>query len=432
MDVLKRPAYTAAYLKRNEAASLIVLKPPNSQRDPASHKNPGHPFGQAAAEIDIVPYLRLVVKKSASDLFFSAGTVPHIKIEGVTMPLKAPVLQPHETKALAYGIMSQKQISEFESTLEMNLSVTFRDLGRFRVNVYQQRGDVALVVRYLKSKIPSFEQLSLPAILGDLIMLKRGLVLIVGAAGSGKSTTMSSMINYRNESSTGHIICVEDPLEFVHSHKQSVVDQREVGVDTLSYAHALKNAMREAPDVISIGEIRDRETMQHAIAYADTGHLCISTLHANNANQAIDRIINFFPEDARRGLLMDLSMNLRGVISQRLIPGTAAAAVPAVEVMLVSPLISDMIQDGRVDEIKDVMARSTELGMTTFDQSLFSLYEQGKISLEEALHNADSQTDLKLRIKLAQPVALWGEHLDATLEKAVPHHSQLGNLPPRA
>ena len=382
------------------------------------------------ADHDVVPYLRLMVKKDASDLFFSAGTVPHIKIEGVTMPVKAPVLQAHETKALAYGVMTQKQIAQFEATLEMNLSVTFRDMGRFRVNVYQQRGDVAMVVRYLKSKIPSFADLSLPGLLAGLIMLKRGLVLIVGAAGSGKSTTMASMINFRNESCTGHILCVEDPLEFVHSHKQSVVDQREVGVDTLSYAEALKNAMREAPDVIAIGEIRDRETMQHAIAYADTGHLCITTLHANNANQAIERIINFFPEDARRGLLMDLSLNLRGVISQRLVPGTAIAAVPAVEVMLVSPLISDLIQGGRVDEIKEVMARSTELGMTTFDQSLYALYEQGKISVEEALHNADSQTDLKLRIKLANPVALVGEQLDATIEKVGRRPSEMANLPP--
>jgi twitching motility protein PilU len=381
-------------------------------------------------DIDVVPYLKLMVKENASDLFFSAGTVPHIKIEGVTLPVKGNELASDDTKALAYGIMTQKQIAEFESKLEMNLSVTFRDLGRFRVNVYQQRGEVAMVVRYLKSKIPSFEQLSLPPILSKLIMLKRGLVLIVGAAGSGKSTTMSSMINYRNESSTGHILCVEDPLEFVHSHKQSVVDQREVGVDTLSYADALKNAMREAPDVIAIGEIRDRETMQHAIAYADTGHLCISTLHANNANQAIERIINFFPEEARRGLLMDLSMNLRAVISQRLIPGTAAAAVPAVEVMLVSPLISDLIQAGRVDEIKEVMARSTELGMATFDQSLFTLFEEGKITVEEALHNADSQTDLKLRIKLTRPVALFGEHLDATIERPTRRVSDLANLPP--
>lgn len=251
-------------------------------------------------------------------------------------------------------------------------------------------------------------------------MLKRGLVLIVGAAGSGKSTTMASMIDYRNESTTGHIPCVEDPLELVHSHKKSVVDQREVGIDTLTYADALKNAMREAPDVIAIGEIRDRETMQHAMAYADTGHLCISTLHANNSNQAIERIVNFFPEDARKSLLMDLSINLRGVISQRLIPGISTKAVPAVEVMLVSPLIADMVQGGRVDEIKELMGRSTELGMATFDQSLFALFEQGKITLDEALRHADSVTDLKLRIKLTQPVAITGEHLEATIESIAP------------
>ena len=227
---------------------------------------------------------------------------------------------------------------------------------------------------------------------------------------------MASMINYRNENATGHILCVEDPLEFVHAHKQSVVDQREVGIDTMSYADALKNAMREAPDVIAIGEIRDRETMQHAIAYADTGHLCLSTLHANNSNQAIERIINFFPEEARKGLLMDLSLNLQAVISQRLIPGLATRQVPAVEVMLLSPLMSDLIQGGRVDEIKDLMARSTEIGMSTFDQSLYALYDEGKISFEEALRNADSQTDLKLRIKLAQPVPMAGEQFEATID----------------
>ena len=366
-------------------------------------------------EIDVVPYLDLMVKKSASDLFFSAGTVPHIKIEGIMMPVKATVLSASDTKALAYGLMNEKQIAQFEATMEMNLAVTFRDLGRFRVNVYQQRGDVAMVVRYLKAKIPSFAQLLLPETLGDLIMLKRGLVLIVGAAGSGKSTTLASMLDYRNENSTGHILSVEDPLEFVHSHKRCVTDQREVGIDTLSYAEALKSAMREAPDVIAIGEIRDRDTMQHAIAYADTGHLCISTLHANNANQAIERIIKFFPEDARRGLLMDLSMNLRAIVSQRLIPGLAQKVVPAVEVMLVSPLVSDLIQDGRTDDIKEIMARSTELGMMTFDQSLFALWEEKKISHEEALRNADSQTDLKLRIKLTQPVAVSGEDLESRI-----------------
>ena len=368
--------------------------------------------------IDVIPYLKLMVEKNASDLFFSVGAVPQMKLEGTTLPVQAPVLQSEESKALAYGIMNQKQIAEFEATLEMNLAISFRELGRFRVNVYQQRGEVAMVVRYIKARIPSFKQLFLPPVLERLIMLKRGLVLICGAAGSGKSTTMASMINYRNELVAGHILCIEDPLEFVHSHKKSVVDQREVGIDTLSYAEALKNAMREAPDVITIGEIRDRETMQHAITYADTGHLCLSTLHANNSNQAIERIINFFPENGRKGLLMDLSINLQAVVSQRLIPGVAARQVPAVEVMLLSPLISDLIQSGRVDEIKEVMARSTELGMSTFDQSLYALYQGNKISLEEALRNADSQTDLRLRVRLARPISSGAEAFEAEIVTA--------------
>jgi twitching motility protein PilU len=319
-------------------------------------------------DIDVIPYLKLMVEKNGSDLFFSVGAAPHMKLEGTSIPMRAPVLEPGAVKALAYAIMNEKQIAQFEATLEMNLSASFRDIGRFRVNVYQQRGDVAMVIRNIKSKIPSFAQLSLPPILEKLVMLKRGLVLIAGATGAGKSTTMASMINYRNENVTGHILCIEDPLEFVHDHKKSVVDQREVGIDTLSYSDALKNAMREAPDMIVIGEIRDRETMQHAIAYADTGNLCISTLHANNSNQAIERIINFFPEEARKGLLMDLSINLQAVVSQRLIPGVAARQVPVVEVMLLSPLIADLIKAGRTDEIKEVMARSTERGMSTFDQ----------------------------------------------------------------
>ena len=356
--------------------------------------------------MDLFPFLKLMVDSHGTDLFFSAATRPHLKIQGKTMPVNAPVLTPANIQVLAYSIMTEQQISEFEATQEMNLCASIEGIGRFRVNVYRQRGAPALVIRYIRSDIPRIVDLSLPPVLKDLIMLKRGLILVVGAAGSGKSTTMAAMIDYRNRKSAGHILCVEDPIEFIHSHKQSVVDQREVGIDTASYAVALKNAMREAPDVIAIGEIRDRETMQHAIHYAQTGHLCISTLHASNSNQALERIINFFPEEAHKLLLMDLSQHLQGVVGQRLVQGTAEKLMPAVEVMLASPLIKDLTLKGRVDEIKGVMARSTELGMQTFDQSLYDLYAAGKIPLTEALRNADSRTDLQLRINLARGARL--------------------------
>jgi len=355
--------------------------------------------------MDIVPYLKLMVDREASDMFFSVGAQPNIKIQGITHPVNTQRLGPGDVKQLAYGVMTAKQTAQFESTLEMNLAISAEGIGRFRINVYQQRGEVAMVVRYIRSRIPSFSELTLPPILEKLIMLKRGLILVVGSTGSGKSTTMAAMLDHRNRSMTGHILCIEDPIEFMHQHAKSVVDQREVGIDTRTYADALKNAMREAPDVIAIGEIRDRDTMQHAIAYAETGHLCLSTLHANNSNQAIERIINFFPEDAQKQLLMDLSANLQAVVSQRLIPGTAQQLVPAVEVLLLSPLVSDMIREGRLDEIKGLMTRSTEIGMMTFDQALFALYQAGKISFEEALKNADSRTDLQLRIRLTQNVS---------------------------
>jgi twitching motility protein PilU len=346
----------------------------------------------------------MMVEREASDLFFSVGAPVNVKIEGVTHPLKMPALGPGEVKTLAYSVMNQKQIAEFEAKLEMNLAISAAGIGRFRVNVYVQRGETGMVVRYIKSKIPPIAALGLPPILEKLVMLKRGLVLVTGSTGSGKSTTLAAMLNYRNENATGHILTIEDPIEFMHEHKHSVVDQREVGIDTISYEEALKNAMREAPDVIMIGEIRDRNTMKQAIAYAETGHLCLSTLHANNSNQALERIINFFPEDAHHQLLMDLSINLAGVVSQRLIPGLKQKLVPAVEVLMQSPFVSDLIAKGEITNIKEAMGHSTGIGMCTFDQALYRLYTDGRIALDEALHNADSRTDLSLRIRLAAGV----------------------------
>ena len=299
------------------------------------------------------------------------------------------------------SIINDDQKRTFEETLELNLAISVRDVGRFRVNVYRQRGEVAMVIRYIKSRIPSFEELHLPAVLKKLVMEPRGLILLVGATGSGKSTTLAAMIDYRNSNMTGHILTIEEPIEFIHQHKKSVVDQREIGIDTLSYTNALKNAMREAPDVILIGEIRDRETMQHAIAYAETGHLCISTLHANNANQTVDRIINFFPDSAHHQLLLDLSLNLRAVVSQRLVPGNNGKRVPAVEIMLKSPYISDLIEKGNIDTLKDAMEKSNDIGMQTFDQSLYELYRSGMVSVGDALANADSRNNLLLRFRLS-------------------------------
>ena len=369
--------------------------------------------------MEITQFLHLMVDKGASDLFFSVGAPVNAKIEGITHPLTMPHLAPGEVKQLAYSLMNQKQIAEFEAKLEMNLAVSAQNLGRFRVNVFVQRSETGMVIRYIKSKIPPIAELGLPPVLERLIMLKRGLVLIVGSTGSGKSTTLAAMINYRNENATGHILTIEDPIEFMHEHKRSVVDQREVGIDTMSYADALKNAMREAPDVIMIGEIRDRATMQQAIAYSETGHLCLSTLHANNANQAMERIINFFPDEAHHQLLIDLSLNLEGVVAQRLIPGLKQKQVLAVEVMLSSPYVSDLIAKGNISDIKDAMRRSNEIAMRTFDQSLYDLYTDGKISIEEALHNADSRTDLALRVRLATGVTA-GPPSKLTIEAAPP------------
>ncbi|QBM26192.1 PilT/PilU family type 4a pilus ATPase [Hydrogenophaga pseudoflava] len=365
-------------------------------------------------EDDLSHYLSAMVTHGASDLFLSAGTPPALKVHGVMRRLQEDPLNPERIKRLAYSAMRESQIREFEATLECDLAVAINGLGRFRINVFRQRGEVAVVVRHVNARIPSLETLKLPASISRLSMLKRGLVLIVGAAGSGKSTTLASLIDHRNQNAAGHILTVEDPMEFEHSHGKSIVDQREVGLDTKSFDEALRHAMREAPDVIMIGEIRDLNTMQHALAYAETGHLCLSTLHANNANQAIQRILNFFPEAAHRQVLMDLSLNLKGVVGQRLIRGVQGKLVPAVEVMLLSPYISDLIQKGQVDDIKDVMAKSNEQGMRTFDQSLYDLYTQGELTAEQAVEHADSRTDLSLRIRLnsGQRPDTAGLHID--------------------
>lgn len=353
------------------------------------------------AAIDITPVLKFMVEKGGSDLFFSTGASIHMEIEGDTVPLNAQLMTPGMVKEIAYSLMSEDQIKEFEAQYEMNFAVSRKDIGRFRINVFRQRGEVGMVVRHIKTEIPSFQTLGLPLVLKDLIMRKRGLLLVVGATGSGKSTTLASMIDYRNSNITGHIVTIEDPIEFVHPHKKSVVDQREVGIDTLSFDNALKNAMRQAPDVILIGEVRDMEGMKQAMAYAETGHLCLATLHANNANQALERIISFFPQDARAGLLLGLSLNMVGIISQRLVPGKMTKRVAAMEVMINTPYIAELIEKQKPEEIKEIMAENNDIGMCTFDQSLFQLFNAGKIDQENALSYADSRNDLSLKMRLA-------------------------------
>ncbi|MES2162076.1 MAG: PilT/PilU family type 4a pilus ATPase [Pseudomonadota bacterium] len=345
--------------------------------------------------------LRLMTSKKGSDLFITAGFPPAIKIDGKMTPVSSQVLTSAHTMDLARSIMNDKQTASFELTKEANFAISPGDLGRYRVSAFVQMSSVGMVLRTITSEIPKLEDLGLPEVLKDVVMSKRGLVIMVGATGSGKSTTLAAMVGYRNENSYGHIITIEDPVEYVHPHKNCIMTQREVGVDTEDWAIALKNTLRQAPDVIQIGEIRDRETMDHAIAFAETGHLCLATLHANSANQALDRIINFFPEERRQQLLMDLSLNLKGMISQRLIPRKESKGrAVAIEIMLNSPLISDLIFKGEVHEIKELMKKSRELGMQTFDQSLFDLHEADIITYEDALRNADSVNDLRLAIKL--------------------------------
>ena len=345
--------------------------------------------------------LRGMVSQKASDLFITSGFPPAFKIDGKMTPVSSQALTSQHTQELARSIMNDRQAAEFESTHECNFAISPPGIGRFRVNVFMQQQRVGMVLRTITTKIPTFEELGLPPVLKDVVMTKRGLVILVGGTGSGKSTSLAAMLGHRNHNSYGHIITIEDPVEYVHDHDKCIVTHREVGVDTDNWHAALKNTLRQAPDVILIGEIRDRETMEYAVAFAETGHLCMATLHANSANQALDRIINFFPEERREQLLMDLSLNIKALISQRLIPkrdGKGRAA--AFEILLNSPLIADLIFKGDVHEIKEVMSKSRELGMQTFDQALFDLHEAGAISYEEALKNADSVNDLRLKIKL--------------------------------
>jgi twitching motility protein PilU len=349
----------------------------------------------------ILEMLRVMVDRKASDLFISVGFPPAMKVDGQVTPIAGHVFNEIETKAFARALMSDKQLASFETTKECNFAIAPAGIGRFRVSAYFDQNGAGLVLRTINTRIPTLDELGLPPILKDVAMSARGLVMVVGGTGSGKSTSLAAMIGHRNENSRGHIITIEDPVEFVHEHKHCIVTQREVGINTESWEAALKNTLRQAPDVILIGEVRDRETMEHAIAFAETGHLCFATLHANSANQALDRIINFFPSERRQQLLMDLSLNVRAFLSQRLVPREGGKGrVAAFEIMLDSPLIKDMIFKGEVHNIKELMTRSVELGMQTFDKALFDLYQAGTISYESALRFADSANDLRLHIKL--------------------------------
>jgi twitching motility protein PilU len=356
---------------------------------------------QGQAEKFVFDLLRLMLAKSASDLFITVGFPPALKVDGKVMPVSSKVLTVQQAREISRAIMNDKQTVEFDATNECNFAIGIPNVARFRVNAFVQRGSVGLVFRTISTKIPEFADLGLPDVLKEIAMTQRGLVVFVGGTGSGKSTSLAAMVGYRNQNSYGHIITIEDPIEFVHEHKNCIVTQREIGVDTDNWGIALKNTLRQAPDVILIGEIRDRETMDYAIAFAETGHLCMATLHANSTNQALDRIVNFFPEERRHQLLMDLSLNTRAFISQRLIAKKEGKGrVAAMEVMINSPLISDLIFKGDVHEIKEIISKSRDLGMQTFDQSLLDLFEAGKITYEDTLRNADSVNDVRLKIKL--------------------------------
>ncbi len=355
------------------------------------------------SSVDFSSFLMLMVHKKASDLFITAGLPPSMKVNGRIQPITQTALTAQQSRDMVLNVMTPSQREEFEKTHECNFAISMQGVGRFRVSCFYQRNQVGMVLRRIETRIPTVEELNLPAIVKTLAMTKRGIIMFVGATGTGKSTSLAAMIGYRNQNSTGHIITIEDPIEFVHKHEGNIVTQREVGIDTDTWENALKNTLRQAPDVIMIGEVRTRETMEHAVAFAETGHLVLCTLHANNANQALDRVLHFFPEDRRPQVLMDLSLNLKGIVAQQLIPTPdGKARRVAMEVMLGTPLVQDYIRDGEIHKLKEVMKESTNLGMRTFDQSLFELYQSGEISYEDALRHADSANEVRLRIKLAQ------------------------------
>lgn len=359
--------------------------------------------------MDIGKLLEVMVEHEASDLYLTIDSQPMYRIHGSVRPAGSKKLGPEQTEDLARSIMNDKQLAEFDNTNEVNLGLYFPDLGRFRVNVMRQRGAVAIVIRQIKAEPPTFDDTDLPEVLKKVALTKRGLVLVVGATGSGKSTSLAAMIDFRNRNTAGHIITVEDPIEFSHKHQKSIISQREVGLDTISYHAALKNALRQAPDVILIGEIRDTETMEAALTFAETGHLCLATLHSNNANQAMERVINFFPHERHKQIYQQLSLNLRGIISQRLIPTINKQRVAAVEILLDSPRVKDLILKAEIAELKEAMEKGVTMGMQTFDQHLFQLYKSNQISLEEALKNADSQNNLRLKVKLSEKDGNFGE-----------------------
>jgi twitching motility protein PilU len=348
------------------------------------------------------PYLKIMVEKQASDLFFVTAAPPNLKVQGTTSAISTKTFKPGQIKSLAYSLLSEEQVRDFEITREMNLGFTLSGVGRFRVNIYIQRSEVSMVIRYIKWDIPTIDELNLPQVLKKIVMNKSGMVLVVGSTGSGKSTTLASMIDYRNKFEGGHILTIEDPIEFIFRHDRAIISQREVGIDTLSYENALREALREAPEVIMIGEARDAKTMKAAITFADTGHLCLTTLHAVNSNQAMDRIMNMFPTDMRRQLLMDLSLNLKAVISQRLVPGMKGKLACAVEILLNTPYISELLREGNFNEIKEIMERGDASGMQTFDQSLYNLYKSDQITIKSALAYADSSTNLEWKINFGE------------------------------